>query len=76
MQASEASSEPVERELTDEEVNEAQWREAEEEYKKKITFMQLMEMSFRKASVQVKAVALAKGQGGGNSVVDCLCDWS
>ena len=36
--------------------------------------MQLMEMSFRKASVQVKAVALAKGQGGGNSVVDCLCD--
>ena len=48
-------------ETDDEEVNEAQWREAEEEYKKKITFMQLMEMSLRKASVQAKAVALAKG---------------
>jgi len=51
-----------------------QWEDMEAERKSQITFIQLMEMYFRRASVLVKAVVQAKDHGKSGEVKDCLCD--
>ena len=50
------------------------WKNMEAEYRQQILVMQLMEMSFRQASVIVHAVVMAKEQGQNGIGKKCLCD--
>ena len=50
------------------------WENMEKEYRQQISAMQLMEMSFRQASVIVQGVVVAKEQGRHGVVKKLLCD--
>ena len=60
--------------MSDEKSNEAMWEDMEEQHRRQISTMQLMEMSFRQASVIVQGVVVAKEQGCHGVVKRFLCD--